>query len=178
LVYAIVESGGVQFRVAPNETLQVPRVEGEIGCELKFPKVLLLAEEGRVLVGSPVVEGAEVWAKILSHGRTPKILGFKYKRRKNYRRRWGIRSEFSKLLITNIVSPFSKEVEVTKTLEPAPPEEELMRPLSEEKGPKKEKEKVAPRKITKITKKKPPKEEKVEKKKRVKTLISKLRKKR
>lgn len=99
---AIIETGGKQFTVAPEDTIRVPTLEGEPGDEVTFDRVLYTADDGDVLIGSPEVEGARVVAEIVRHGRGKKIIVFKRKRRKRYRRRQGHRQNFTELRITEV----------------------------------------------------------------------------
>lgn len=114
---AIIETGGKQFAVAPEDTIRVPTIEARPGDEVRFDRVLYVSDED-VHVGSPVVEGATVTAEIVKHGRGKKITVFKYKRRKRYRRKQGHRQDFTELRITGIsvgdravVAPHSKAAE-------------------------------------------------------------------
>jgi len=89
--YAIIKTGGKQYRVAPGDVIAVEKLDGEPGAELHFDEVLLTAHDGAVRVGTPTVAGARVTAEVVRQGRAKKILVFKKKRRKNYRRRQGHR---------------------------------------------------------------------------------------
>jgi large subunit ribosomal protein L21 len=86
-VHAIIESGGKQFRVAPNDTIRVPSLSGEPGDTVTLDRVLYASDGGGVHIGTPIVEGASVTAEIVKHGRGRKITVYKYKRRKRYRRK-------------------------------------------------------------------------------------------
>jgi large subunit ribosomal protein L21 len=94
-VHAIVEFQGRQYRVESGEKLQVPRLQAEPGSTITIDRVLLIEKDGEVRVGSPVLEGARVDALVVSHGRGPKIIVGKYKKRKDYRRRNGYRDDFT-----------------------------------------------------------------------------------
>ena len=89
--YAVIKTGGKQYRVAPGDVLRIEKLAGEPGAELRFTEVLLTARDGAVQVGTPIVTGARVVAQVVKQGRAKKILVFKKKRRKNYRRRQGHR---------------------------------------------------------------------------------------
>lgn len=90
-MYAVIETGGKQYRVAVGDTLAVEKLDVE-GAEVVFDRVLLVADEGgNVSVGTPVLAGATVRAAVVEQGRGPKIRGFKYKPKANYRRRYGHR---------------------------------------------------------------------------------------
>lgn len=102
--YAIVEFNGKQFRVEEGDVLTVDRVAGDVGASIAFGKPLLLEDGTDVKVGLPAVSGATVTATILSHERGSKILIFKFKKVKNYRRKRGHRQELSKVRIDKISS--------------------------------------------------------------------------
>jgi large subunit ribosomal protein L21 len=101
-MYAIVEIAGQQFKVQEGQEVFVHRLEGEPGADVKFEKVLLLDNEGKIKVGTPIVKGANVNAKIVSHMKADKIIVFKKKRRKGYQKSNGHRQYLSKIKIENI----------------------------------------------------------------------------
>jgi len=101
-MYAVVKIKGLQYRVEPGRKLQVPLLESEIGASVTFDEVLMLADGEDVKVGQPRVEGASVAAEVLRHGRSRKITVFKFKRRKNYKRKKGHRQAFTEVTITGI----------------------------------------------------------------------------
>lgn len=100
--YAIIETGGKQYRVRVGDQLSVERLPVEAGGDLSMGRVLLVADQGTVKVGTPVVEGAEVTARVDDHFRGEKIVVFKYKPKKRYRRRMGHRQSLTRLTITGI----------------------------------------------------------------------------
>ncbi len=100
--YAIIRTGGKQFRAEPGKTLRIPSVQLEPGESLTFDEVLLGADGDTVKVGAPVVSGAAVTAEVLRHGRGEKIIIFKHKRRKNYRRKQGHRQGFTEVRVSDI----------------------------------------------------------------------------
>lgn len=104
-MYMIVECGGKQFQVQPDATIKVPLLHEAPGSVVSLDKVLLVRDETGVVVGRPFVEGAQVKATVVAHGRGPKLRCFKFKRRKNYRRRWGHRQDYTELKITQLVVP-------------------------------------------------------------------------
>jgi len=101
-MYAVVKIKNQQFKVTPDLKLQVPLFGNEVGETLSFDEVLMVADGDNVQVGNPTVEGASVAAEVLSHGRSRKIVVFKKKRRKNYRRKNGHRQQFTEIRITAI----------------------------------------------------------------------------
>lgn len=100
--YAVIRTGGKQYKVTPGELLRIESLSGEVGHDVAFSEVLLTSIEGAVQVGTPFVTGATVTARIVQHGREKKILVFKKKRRKNYRRRQGHRQHFTAVQIKTI----------------------------------------------------------------------------
>lgn len=100
--YAVIRTGGKQYRVSPGELLRVELLTGEVGSEVSFSEVLLTAADGAVTVGTPLVPGASVTARIAEHGKERKILVFKKKRRKSYRRKRGHRQHFTAVQVKSI----------------------------------------------------------------------------
>ena len=100
--YAIIETGGKQYRVAVGDTIIVEKLDGDAGDEVTFEKVLLVGGEGAAKVGAPYVDGASVTASLDGQGKGDKIVVFKYKPKKRYRRRIGHRQFQSELTITAI----------------------------------------------------------------------------
>ena len=103
-MYAIIETGGKQYRVEPGLTIQVESVPGDVGAQVEIDQVHLVHGDAGVVIGQPLVKGAKVTAEIVRHGRTRSITVFKKKRRKNYRRTRGHRQGFTKLLIKSIAT--------------------------------------------------------------------------
>jgi large subunit ribosomal protein L21 len=102
VVYAIIETGGKQYKVQEGDVLFVEKLSAEEGQTVVFDKVLAVSEAGELKVGTPVVEGAAVTAKVLGHGKGKKIIVFKYKPKKNYRRKRGHRQPYTKVQIEKI----------------------------------------------------------------------------
>ena len=98
---AVVRIQDVQYRVSENDLVRVPRLPDEVGTKVEFADVLFLGGED-VKIGTPTVEGARVVAEVVEHGRGEKIVVFKMKRRKNYRRRNGHRQSYTAIRITSI----------------------------------------------------------------------------
>ena len=101
-MYAIVHISGIQTKVTPDEVLDVARLAGEPGSSLVFDQVLLVGDGEKISVGQPTVKGATVSAEIVDHHRGEKIKIFKFKRRREYRRRKGHRDELTKIRVTAI----------------------------------------------------------------------------
>jgi large subunit ribosomal protein L21 len=109
-MYAVVKTGGKQYRVSAGETIQVEKLEGDSGHKIHLSEVLLLADGENVTVGRPFVEGASVDAEILDHAKHRKVLIYKFRRRKRYRRKAGHRQPFTALKITAINGPPAVQV--------------------------------------------------------------------
>ena len=101
-MYAVIKTGGKQYKVAPGDTLKIESLAADVGNTVSFDEVLMVADGEQVSVGSPKLDGACVKAEILSHGRDKKIRVFKMKRRKKYRRTQGHRQSFTHLRVTDI----------------------------------------------------------------------------
>ena len=101
-MYAIMQTGGKQYRVAEGDTIFVEKLYAEEGAEVTFDKVLAVVDGEDVKVGKPLVAGASVTGKVVAHGKGKKILVFKYKAKANYRRRQGHRQPFTRVLIGKI----------------------------------------------------------------------------
>ena len=100
--YAVIKTGGKQYRVSPGDLLTVEKLDGEPGADVTFTEVLAATLGGSLKVGAPILAGARVTATVLRQGRAKKILVFKKKRRKNYRRRQGHRQYQTTLRVTGI----------------------------------------------------------------------------
>jgi len=100
-MYAVIKTGGKQYRVTEGQSLRVEKLPGEPGQKVKFNEVLLVGGD-KLKIGQPTVAGASVEAEILGQGRGPKIVIFKFRRRKNYRRKQGHRQPYTQLKITGI----------------------------------------------------------------------------
>jgi len=102
-MYAVFRTGGKQFRAEPGKKIRVPTMEVEPGDSVTFDDVLLASDGDDVQVGVPVVEGAKVKAEVVRHGRDKKIIVFKRKRRKGYRRKQGHRQGFTEIRVDEIL---------------------------------------------------------------------------
>lgn len=103
-MYAIVEIAGQQFKVTKDQKVFVHRLQNECGDVVEFENVLLIDEDGKVKVGTPVVEGAKVTAEVVSHVKGDKVIVFKKRRRKGYRVKNGHRQCFTELKIKDVVA--------------------------------------------------------------------------
>jgi large subunit ribosomal protein L21 len=101
-MYAVVATGGKQYKITEGETLRIEKVDGNVGDSFTFDQVLMVADGENLAVGEPMVAGASVSAHIVEQGKSKKILVFKYKRRKRYRRKQGHRQPFTAVKIDNI----------------------------------------------------------------------------
>ncbi len=101
-MYAIIQSGGKQYRVEPNEVFSVEKLAAAPGDVVEFDQVALVQDEGTIQVGAPWVEGAKVTGRVLSHGRDRKVVVFNYKAKKNYKRRKGHRQPFTQVKVESI----------------------------------------------------------------------------
>ncbi len=102
-MYAIVELGGMQWKVEEKQTLRVPSIETEPGKPVQMDQVLLVADGDKIQVGRPTVAGAKVEATVVSHGKADKVMVFKKKRRKNYKVLRGHRQPFTEIRIEKIL---------------------------------------------------------------------------
>lgn len=103
-MYAIVEIAGQQMKVSENQQLFVHRLKADEGASVNFDRVLLVDNDGKVKIGKPVLSGASISAKVLSHEKGDKVLVFKKKRRKGYQKMNGHRQQFTKIQIESIKS--------------------------------------------------------------------------
>lgn len=102
-MYAVIETGGKQYRVAPGDTITVETLAGEAGAAVEFDKVLAIGKDDGALVVGKELEGAKVKGSIQAHDRAPKIIVFKFKRKKQYKRTIGHRQNQTKVTIAEIV---------------------------------------------------------------------------
>lgn len=118
-MYAVIETGGKQYRVQPGDFIQIEKIEGDVGSSIKFDQVLFLSkpssDSSQVWLGKPYVNGANVQAEIISQGRGEKILIVKMKRRKQYRRTQGHRQEQTQLIVTGVDNGAGEKAELAAT---------------------------------------------------------------
>ena len=101
-MYAIIESCGRQYKVTEGDVVFFEKLDAEEGKKITFDNVILVSEEGKIQVGTPYVKGVKVEGKVISHGKAKKIIVFKMKPKKGYRRKYGHRQPYTKVEITNI----------------------------------------------------------------------------
>ena len=102
-MYAIIKTGGKQYRVYEGDILNVEKLDVQEGATVEFDEVLALSGDDGLKVGTPVLEGAKVEAQVLKHGKGKKIIVFKYKPKKNYRKKQGHRQPYTQIRITRII---------------------------------------------------------------------------
>ena len=125
-MFAVIKTGGRQYRVVPDDVLEIGKIAGDVGTIVQLGEVLLVGGEQPVL-GAPTVAGASVAAEVLQHKRGPKVIAFKKRRRKNSRRKRGYRDEITVLRITEILADNAKP-----SIGPRPKKEKVAAPAAEE----------------------------------------------
>jgi len=133
-MYAIFEAKGKQFRAERDEVLRMPTLKAAPGDKVTFDQVLLAEQDGKIIVGQPTVDGASIAAEVVRHGRGEKIIVFKMKRRKGYRKKQGHRQNFTEVRVTDI--DFGKG----KSVKREAPKSEAASPVKAEAKPKAVKE--------------------------------------
>ena len=103
-MYAVVKTGGKQYRVAAGEKIKVEQIPADVGAEITLDQVLMVGEGESVKIGTPLVAGATVKAKVIAHGRHDKVKIFKMRRRKHYQKRQGHRQNYTELRIDSIAA--------------------------------------------------------------------------
>ncbi len=101
-MYAVIKTGGKQYRVTAGEKIKVEQIPADVGAEIVLDQVLVLGEGESVKIGTPLLAGAKVTAKVISHGRHPKVNIFKMRRRKHYRKSQGHRQNYTEIEIAGI----------------------------------------------------------------------------
>jgi len=164
-MYAVLNSGGKQYKVQKGEVLKVEKISGDVGSSVTFDRVLMFSDGENVSIGQPVLDSVSVEGHIVEQGKAKKIIVFKYKRRKRFRRKNGHRQEFTAVLIDSI------KAKGTKAAKAAEPKAEAKAEVKESETQKAAPKKAAPKKaVAKETaakkaapKKAAPKKETVEK---------------
>jgi large subunit ribosomal protein L21 len=144
-MFAVIKTGGRQYRVVPDDVLEIGKIAGDVGTIVQLGEVLLVGGEQPVL-GTPTVAGASVAAEVLQHKRGPKVISFKKRRRKNSKRKRGYRDEITVLRITEILTNDNKP-----TIGPRPKREKMVEQSAEDddEAPKAAKKKVTAEKAAK-----------------------------
>jgi len=124
-MFAVIKTGGRQYRVVPDDVLEIGKIAGDVGTIVQLGEVLVLGGDSPVL-GMPTVAGASVAAEVLQHKRGPKVIAFKKRRRKNSRRKRGYRDEITVLRITEILTDNAKP-----SIGPRPKREKVVAPAAE-----------------------------------------------
>ena len=124
-MFAVIKTGGRQYRVVPDDVLEIGKIGGDVGSIVQLGEVLVLGGDTPVL-GTPTVAGASVAAEVLDHKRGPKVIAFKKRRRKNSRRKRGYRHDFSVIRITEILTDGAKP-----TKGPRPKKEKVAKEAAE-----------------------------------------------
>ncbi|WP_425409974.1 50S ribosomal protein L21 [Hyphococcus sp.] len=137
-MYAVVKTGGKQYRVSKDDILKVERLPGEAGEIVTLGEVMMLGDGGDVTVGAPVVDGASVAAEILEQKRDKKIIIFKKRRRQNYRRKKGHRQHLTVLKVTEILTDGAKPKPAAKKKAAPKPEKAADKPAEKKSAPKAE----------------------------------------
>ena len=112
-MYAIIESCGKQYKVTEGDVVFFEKLDAEEGKKVTIDKVILVSNEGKVEVGTPYVKGVKVEGKVVAHGKGKKIIVYKYKAKKNYRRTQGHRQPYTKVEITTIKTASTKKAKAT-----------------------------------------------------------------
>jgi len=102
MAYAVIQTGGKQYRVSEGDVIEVEKLDVEAGADARFEQVLLVSDGASVSIGSPLVSGAAVTAEVVEQAKAPKVIAFKYKRRKGYHRTVGHRRQITRLKIKTI----------------------------------------------------------------------------
>ena len=127
-MFAVIKTGGRQYRVVPDDVLEIGKIAGDVGTIVQLGEVLVLGGDTPTL-GTPTVAGASVAAEVLDHKRGPKVIAFKKRRRKNSRRKRGYRDELTVLRITEILADNAKP-----SIGPRPKKEKVAKPADEADG--------------------------------------------
>jgi large subunit ribosomal protein L21 len=112
-MFAVIKTGGKQYRVNPDDLLQVESIEGAVGDTVVFPEILMVGGEAGVTIGSPFIAGASVAAEVVEHARSEKVIAFKKRRRQNSKRRRGHRQHFTLVRIAEILTDGAKPAKAT-----------------------------------------------------------------
>ena len=109
-MYAVIKTGGKQYKVIAGEKIKVEKLEAEVGGKVVIDKVLMISDETNTTIGAPLIAGATVSATVISQGRADKVMIFKFRRRKHYRKTQGHRQSFTEIQIGEILSAGAAKV--------------------------------------------------------------------
>jgi len=105
-MYAILETGGKQYKVQPGDVIEVERLDGEVGDQVEFARVLMMtADDGKSTFGSPAIDGVKALGEVVEQGKGPKLIIFKYKNKVRYRRKTGHRQVVTRVRVGSILGP-------------------------------------------------------------------------
>ncbi len=104
-MYAVIKTGGLQFRVEKDDVIKIPRLNKEAGDEVELNDVIMFSSDGQAVYGTPLVDGAKVMAEVVDEARGKKLIVFKMKRRKGYRRKNGHRQWYTEVRVKDIIAP-------------------------------------------------------------------------
>lgn len=141
-MYAVIRTGGKQYRVIPGEKLKVEKLSGDVGSNIVIDKVLMIADGDDVTIGAPLIAGATVPATVVSHGRGDKVMIFKFRRRKHYRKTQGHRQSYTEIQIGDFggkvaIKPAkAAKTEETVAVKEAKPAKAAAKPAKAEKAAK------------------------------------------
>jgi len=103
-MFAIIKTGGKQYKAQKDELIQIEKLDGDTGAKVEFEEVIFVSNDGSIKVGSPYIKGAKVRGEIVRQGKGPKINAFNYKPKKNERKRWGHRQPHTVVRITEVIA--------------------------------------------------------------------------
>ncbi len=146
MLYAIVESGGKQYKAVEGSAIEVDLLPDEVGKKKTFDKVMLLADEGKVQVGTPYLPGISVDGTVVEHTKGPKVLIFKYRSKKHYSKKTGHRQKYTRVMVDSITFPGKVAKPAAKAEEPAEKKAEAPRKAPAAKKPAAEKKPTADKK--------------------------------
>ena len=148
-MYAVIKTGGKQYRVSKGATLKVEKIDAEEGATIKFDQVLMLSDGKNVSIGTPLLDGSQVTAKVLSQGKGRKIEVIKFKRRKNYKRNVGHRQMYTEVEITGITAGKPKAAKSSEAAaKPAAKEAAEVKPVAKKAASKATSKKTTTKKAT------------------------------
>ena len=102
-MFAVIKAKGYQYLISKGDVITIPAQIGEVGKKIEFDKVMMIKEKTKTLFGEPFITGSKVKGVVKEHGKLPKVIVFKFRKRKKYRRKQGHRQDFSKVEITDII---------------------------------------------------------------------------